>query len=284
MSNPRRAFIAIAGAAVLFGYAPAASAQDAASVTAVGWWTQRPGASALPDGGFEIAGAPSGPISEAALRVEVRSAQISFALLELTESSQVFGSVAGINACPTTDSWKPANPGAWGDAPTPRCESVEVPLSRSDTGLWTGDVSRLLRVGTVSIVLVGVPATSDGAPIAFQTVFAGARLTASAPTTPTAPPPETSEPPAYTSPDDTTTVVPTPDPSPATALEPPPAVLTTPEEPGLDATTATATDPDDGGESAPWWRLIFLVPISIAVGIVAAFVRRAAIERGITPD
>ena len=276
----RRALLAIAGAAVLFASTPA-TAQEAASITAVGWWTQRPGASALPDGGFEIAGAPSGPISEAALRVEVRNAQISFALLELTESSEVFGSVAGINACPTTDAWEPANPGAWSDAPAPRCESVEVSLSRSDAGLWTGDVSRLLRAGTVSIVLVGVPTTSDGAPVAFQTVFARARLTASAPSTPAAPPPETSEPPSFFSPDDTTTFAPLPPPPPDIAVAPP-AGATTPEPTDLTGTIAEpSSEVGDDGEDAPWWRLVFIVPLSVATGGGAVYVRRFVQRRGL---
>ena len=132
----------IAGAVAILlasAYAPRASAAGAA-ITQVGWWTQRPAAGELPPGGFEVSLSPAGPISEAALRIRVDAVQLTTALLELTESQAAGGEVASVVACPTSDGWTPANPGAWGDAPEPNCTTSE-PLSRRLDGKWIGDIA-----------------------------------------------------------------------------------------------------------------------------------------------
>ena len=263
--------------AVVFAVAlPGVASAEGAAVTQLGWWSQRPGASAQPAGGFELALSPSGPISQAAVRIQVDSVQLSSAYLELTESSGVGSEVAGVMACPTTDPWEPANPGSWGVAPEPNCTRSEN-LSRAGDGLWSADISQLLSVGTISIVLVpSSHADTQGAPIPYQLLFSGARLIASAPGEPapeptSAPPP--SAPPAAPDTDTTPTQpsddIPAAPVASATPLPAPTAVA--------QPTFAPARDEAEPGRA--WWRLVILTPLAALVGTGSVFARRFMRER-----
>jgi hypothetical protein len=259
---------------------PPASAAGAA-ITQVGWWSQRPGASEQPQGGFELALAPNGPISQAALRITVDAVQLNSALLELTESQAAGAEVASVVACPTTDAWQAANPGAWSDAPEPDCTRREA-LSRRQNGEWVGDIGELLGFGVVSVVLVPMShADTQGAPIPYQLVFSGAKLSASAPATP-APPPTTSgtsggtptapEPPR---------VIAAPDsPQGGAAGGPPPVAVERDDNEEDETSFAVGDIDDDGGTPRPWWRLAILAPLAALVGAGAVFARRTARERG----
>ncbi len=254
-----------------------------AAVTAIGWWSQRPGAAELPEGGFELSLSPAGPLSQAALRIKVDSVQLTSALLELTESSAAGAEVAAVVACTTTDAWTPANPGAWQDAPAPNC-ARNAPLSRNFSGEWSGDIESLLTVGTASIVLVPMShADTQGAPIPYQLVFSEARLIATAPEppAPTAPPSDQAgaeptpdaQPPAVVGPTD-------PRPDGAGSSPPPVAVQTV--APDTENLPTVAGDEDDGDATKrPWWRVAILVPLAGMCGAGAVFARRTARARGL---
>jgi hypothetical protein len=261
---------------------PSASAQ--ATITQVGWWSQRPGASELPQGGFELAFAPTGQLSRAALRIQIDAAELTSALLELTESEAAGAEVAAVTVCPTSDPWAPANPGAWEDAPEPNC-AQNVPLSRRSTGEWAGDISELLGTGTVSIVLVPMShADTQGVPIPYQIVFSKATLRASGPTEPQPAPSPSSfadlaPPPAQPR------IVAPPDTRPSGGSTGPPPVVV--EREGEADNADGSFDPplaadDDGGRPKPWWRVAILVPVAALLGAGAVFARRTANERGWT--
>ncbi len=256
-----------------------ASAQQAALITAVGWWSQRPGAAELPDGGFEVALFPNGPVSQAALRVDVTT-PLSSALLELTESEQVLGDVARILACPTSDTWTPANPGTWADAPAANCDDASVALGRSATGTWTGDVTSLLRGGMSSVALVPFSELSETQQSAtFQVVFSKARLTASAPSTPF---PATGTPtPVYAPPPPVAPQIPSGPvglfPAPVAPAPTPPTDLYAASAEPFDS----AAGDEDPTEPKPWWRLLFGIPLSAVAGVGAVFVRRILQRRGL---
>lgn len=273
-----KAVFAIAVFASLFS-APAGAA-PAASITQTGWWSQRPGASAQPDGGFELALAPNEALSIAAIRIDVNAVQLSSALLSITES-QAFGSeVAGISACVTTDSWTPANPGAWEDRPTPNC-NTSTTLGRRNTGEWSADISSLLTVGTNSIVLVpGSSPDTQGAPVPYQLGFEKPKLLATAPT---APPPDTSGGGSSSS-GGSPTIVSAPDTPPTSQSAGPPAVVVAPDPSATPSAevpfaAAPASGDDDGGVSRPWWRLALLLPIAALAGAAATVARRGVLQR-----
>ncbi len=267
-------------AATLCAGVPVAVAAEAATITAVGWWTQRPGAGELPAGGFEVALFPNGPVSIAALRVDVKTAPITNALLELTEAEQVLGDVARVQACPTKEQWTPANPGAWSEAPTPACEGAAVALGRNTDGSWTGDVESLLRGGSTSIVLVPSQELSDQQQsVTFQLTFAGARLVASSPAgsnpdqDPT--PPPFGAPPVIAEPSVPSAPV-EPVPVPAAPTAPVPAAT-----PAAAANAFAGTSAEADTEGKPWWRLLFGVPLAVAAGFAAVYARRQLIQRGV---
>lgn len=280
----RRALAALACTAAFAAtpVVPVASAQTSvASITAVGWWSQRPGAAPLPKGSFEVALLPNAPQSQAALRIDVTTIPLTSALLQLTESQQVFGDVARIDACPTNDPWTPANPGAWADAPSGSCAAASVALGRNADGTWTADVASILRAGTSSIVLVPSLEFSDAQQsAAFQIAFSGAQITAHAAAAPTNAP----EP----APMGTSDVA-----SPSFAPDIPAGPVELPSGPVVAApTVAPASTPpadsgravdavNDEGTSKPWSRLAYGVPLSLLAGFGAVVARRLLQQRGV---
>lgn len=263
---------------------PAAEGADAASITQVGWWSQRPGAGELPEGGFELALSFNDALSQAALRVDVSAVQLTFALLELTPTDEFGAEAAAIRACPTSDAWAPANPGAWDDRPAPDCDAKNVLLSRRQTGEWSADVAELLNVGTNSIVLV--PAShpdTQGAPVPYQLVFESARLISDAPS----PPPTAStgggrQPASPARP----SIIAAPRSPPTAQFPAAPPIVVEPSDspvPAYDLPRQAAPLASNGpGEMRPWWRLVLLVPLSTAVGVGAVVARRFVLERGLT--
>jgi hypothetical protein len=253
-----------------------------ASITQVGWWSQRPGASELPKGGFELALAPTGALSQAAMRIEVDAVQLNSALVVLLESSAAGAEAASVLACPTTADWTAANPGAWNERPTPNCNK-SVPLSRSFDGDWSGDIRELLSLGTVSIVLV--PAShpdTQGAPIPYQIVFENARLLASAPAAPSTPAPRDGGAPVITQAPPRRVTAPEA-PQSGTAGGPP-AVVAEPEPteaPADDDFPQALDDTEQVGSNRPWWRLVILLPLASLVGVAAVYTRRMLRERGL---
>ena len=272
--------IATLGVGLVLTFPAPAQGAEAATITAVGWWSQRPGATELPGGGFEVALLPNAPQSVAALRVDVKAAPLTTALLELREAEQVLGDVASIQACPTNDGWKPANLGAWADAPTADCEASSVTLGRNADATWTADVGSLLSGGSTSLMVVPLLEVSDAQQsAAFQVTFAGARLVAPEPEGPTS---------AAAEPTPGATFAPANPVGPAAGLgvSPEAPATTTPAAspspvPTSTADTSLAAPKEDAGPAKPWWRLAFGIPLSIAAGGAAVFVRGRLREREI---
>jgi hypothetical protein len=286
---------------------PAAS-QELAAITQVGWWSQRPGATPQPEGGFELAvGLGGQEQSAAALRLEA-GGELTGAVISLDEATAVGAQVAGIRACTTTQAWDDANPGAYDDRPPADCGAA-VELTRDEAGgFWTGDVTALLDPDGTTLILLEPVAGEvvGGLPVVpgFQIQFSGAQVLA----TGTSPAAETGG---------TPTPVPAFEPPPGGGVEAPgfdaPAFdgptfagpdLATAEldlgapEPAAPATTQTigeerpsptddlfASGPISGipGDPRPWWRLVVLVPLSAAVGVGAALGRRWWHERVPSP-
>ncbi|MGH2759780.1 MAG: hypothetical protein ACRDKJ_09470 [Actinomycetota bacterium] len=272
--------IAVACAGLVIAIAPAAKSAEAATITAVGWWSQRPGATELPAGSFEVALLPNAPQSVAALRVDVKAAPLTTALLQLLEAEQVLGDVARVQACPTNDNWQPANPGPWADAPTADCADAAVALGRNADGTWTADVGSLLGGGSTSLMIVPlVEVNEQQQSVAFQVTFAGARLVASAAagTTATRPTPTPAASFAPAPPFGTSgagfEAQPTFPPS-STALATGTPAAVTPL-----ADTSLAAPAEQAGPAKPWWRLAIGLPVSIAAGAGAVLIRRWLRER-----
>jgi hypothetical protein len=147
--------VAVGGA----GRDPARAAS--ATISETGWWSRTPGTT-TPEGGFQIAKAPDGPQSVAALRVNVEG-EVSSALLILFETSGGYlqdGAV--IEACPTTAPWTAAAGGPLEEAPASDCTN-KLTLARNATiGSWTVDLAPLLQgaTGPVSVVLTPGTATT----------------------------------------------------------------------------------------------------------------------------
>lgn len=152
-----------------------AGAQPGAAVTGVGWWTRRPGASAQPAGGFEVAVGLDGPESVAAVRVAVGGG-LARVVLVLAEREGFLHEQAVLRVCPAADGWSPANPGPFDRAPAADC-SRQVALTRNAIqASWTADVSSLLPPeGTASLAVLPVRGGLALDP-GFQVRFAGASL------------------------------------------------------------------------------------------------------------
>lgn len=167
---------AVAAAAGPVVWAAPARAATPAEVTAVGWWTRRPGAGAQPPGGFEVAAGLDGPESVAALRIAV-GAPLARAVLVLGEREGLLQEQAAMRVCPAADGWSPANPGPFDGAPAADC-ARHVALARNAAQAnWTADVTALLGTGgTVSLAIL--PLRREGVVVdpGFQVRFATASL------------------------------------------------------------------------------------------------------------
>lgn len=260
---------------------------------AVGWWSSDPTAQSEPEGGFQVAAALGRPTSVAALRFSTPSGTTS-ATLTLTETGGFVTDTSAVQVCVTTEPWQPANPGAMDDAPMPDCASP-VPLARDGT-TWTAQVAPLLPSigGERSLMIVPGGESEGGAPVdpGFRVSFADATLTVvAAPGTTTsststtlytAPPPSGSgssssgggsfTPPRAVTPPAATTPVTQPASAPAAtgdAFQPP------------DLAAGATPGDDGGGADQPWERLLFLVPISAALGVGAVQLRKQLAARGV---
>ncbi|HVM55809.1 MAG TPA: hypothetical protein VM262_21670, partial [Acidimicrobiales bacterium] len=153
----RRAILAVAIGLLGLAWSGAAGALDGDAPAATGWWSRDPSAREQPPGGFQIASLSGQPVSVAALGYAPADGTVTVTLrLQEADGSMVTDATA-LDVCTTTDAWEPANPGAYGDAPTPDCTSA-VPLSRdAETLEWSAEVGHLVGDGASLMV---VPAAS----------------------------------------------------------------------------------------------------------------------------
>lgn len=130
-----------------------AAAPAEAAVSAVGWWTRNPTASA-PEGGLQVANGLDGTLSFGAVRAVEDGVSIEKAVLTLQESGQaVNGAGASLQACPALGTWSPGQ-GTFADAPKADCQAATVALTRNAAGQWTGDVTSVLVGGTPALAVV----------------------------------------------------------------------------------------------------------------------------------
>lgn len=294
---------------------PGVGAQTVAAVQGTAWWSQRPGAAPLPDGGVEVAVGFGGEVqSVAAIAVRV-DAPVRTVVLILEESEATGSETADLRVCRTDPgSIRGANPGAWEDRPDVDCSS-RVPLVRNEsTAAWSADVTSLLEVGAATGLAID-PAGREavpGVPLVpgFSIQLAPPKLLVSA-----APSHPTDDTPTQATPTDGTTG---PPPAPLAdawlpGLEPEIPVAVDegfvapplqPVSPDTEASMPTTTDvdrqtqvgsgspepvsaddlfatgpvPGAAGDARPWWRLVVLVPLSAVVGLGAALGRRLLLE------
>lgn len=287
----------VGGAALALLVAAPAAAHNGDHATEVGWWTSQPGAAEAPDQGFEVAAFAGEPVSVAALRFTVSGSPTSATLTLVEAEGATVTPATALQVCSTADPWKPADPGAMGEAPKPDCTNG-VDLTRDEAAkTWTGDVGALLAAGSLMVVPGEVPA--GGAPLdpGFRLQLTEAALAVTAA-------PDISGSPAFAEPGGSggsSSFSPSPSSSgsfsaPAAPLgsveaAPPPA-----PDAGTTPTTVVAEEaPAEGEEVAfegfaegaepvgggkPWARLLLLVPLSAVGGLASVYGKKALAQRG----
>lgn len=200
MSSPRRGrrpklsalFIGATAVGVVAAGGWTTPARADVPVSAVGWWTNAAVKPSPPKGGIAVSLDPTGSTSTAAIRINTGSGGVSRATLQLTEAGGDGQQVASLEACPTDNSWKPADGGSLSDAPKASC-ATKVDLARSASGVWQGDIYPLLSGSTGSVSIAIVPGSPpSGLPagvfqLDFQPPVVLGALAAAAPAGPASP-------------------------------------------------------------------------------------------------
>lgn len=293
--------LAVVSAALFVGpWLGVALGEEAAEVSAVAWFSDRPGASAQPDGGFEVADTLDGT-STAAVQLTINATSLSSLTLVLDETVGVAAEQANVRACLFTGTIGPANPGALDAAPAPDCTG-EVLLERDEAGDWSGNVLGLAQAAPegAPFGIALLPGELDSPvplPTGFSLTFEAASVLATgsfdAPTTtttfgsggapaepaaplPVVPPPVTSDPNLVNTFDGQQPLTPptqpgTPEPDSEAVSE------QTAEENALPVPTGSAIG--GGGDERPWWRLVLLIPFSAGIGYAAGPLRTWFDER-----
>lgn len=124
-----------------------------ASVSEIGWWSRTP-STTTPAGGFQIAKAPDGETSVAAVRVTI-DGTLTQALLILSETTGGFlQESAVIDACPTVAAWTAAVAGPLAEAPKADCTRKVAVERNPTTGSWTLDLLSFIEPGATSVAVV----------------------------------------------------------------------------------------------------------------------------------
>jgi hypothetical protein len=280
--------LALVGLASLWGD-PAGADDITGTVQRVGWWTNRLGAQpAVPPAQLEVSfGTDKAPTSVAAIDVAVPVGAVQTLTIQLTELAGTANQLGHIRVCLAAPGWTAANAGALEQAPAMDCTNA-ADLTRSLEGNWLGDIGGLMpNGGTASLGLLlvddlGTPVTLGATVQVAGITIVGQRGEGVAPT------------------DTTPTTVPTdavddsflePSPGfvpPSGSFESPP--MGTPAGGGQPtATTGTTAPPpppllpasfDDA--SAPWGRLVLLIPLAVGIGFATVHGRRFLEARGVS--
>lgn len=292
----RRLLVCSALAAFVLLATGVAGALDGDPPGSTGWWSSQPGATAQPNGGFEVASAAGQPVAVAAVRFSTPSG-VTSATLTLQESGGFVTPASALQVCTTTGDWKPANPGASADQPKSDCTQA-IALTRDATKLtWTADVAPLLPAlgGEPSLMIVPGTTPGGGSPLdpGFQVDFSGAALAvvAAPGTTTTAFSSGSTDFGGGTSGSGSSSfgsgssgsiggIGPV---TPTTVAAPATSTTVTPVEAFKPQKLAAGATPGGGGGGAdqPWERLLLLVPISAAAGVGTVFARKLLAQRGI---
>lgn len=136
-----------------------------AAVSTVAYFTRNP-AAAPPAGGIEVANGLDGIISSGAVRAVEDGSTIASATLNLPPSgSGVNAAAIALRVCPALGAFK-AGKGTLADAPKADCETASVALVREGTGVYSANVTSLLKGATPAVAIV--PAAGAGV---FQIAF-----------------------------------------------------------------------------------------------------------------
>jgi hypothetical protein len=276
------------------GAGPARAEDITGTVQRVGWWTKRLGAQpTVPAGSFEVAlGTDKAATSVAAIDIAVPVQPVQTLQISLTELTGTASQIAHIQVCLAAPGWTTANAGAFDEAPAIDCTMGVADLTRSLDGNWLGDIGGLLPNGgtaSLGILLVDDLAApiSPGATVQIAGItITGQSLDGAVPadTTTTGPPAGGTD----------GSIV-----EPSVGFVPPPtdAFDLPPLDTGLDGdapatstttTTTLATTPDEisapafATDATPWWRVVILTPVAVALGFGAVLTRRLLEARGFT--
>jgi hypothetical protein len=301
MKRPTKRVTQLACAAVIVGLScagpafvvPAAATPVSGAVDAVGWWSSRATAMAQPEGGFEVASAPDGAAqSVAAVNIRVDIATMKTLQITLTESTSVGSQLAHIRACAAAPGWSPANPGAFDQAPSMDC-GVAVDLAHTSAGTWVGNIATLVpNGGTASIGFV--PVADSPAPVGTGLLvdITGVNIAGQGDVVErtVTPEPGSDPDPALNSYDPSASGF---NDTPIINLDP--GTITNPgnafELPDSTATTVpafaaqkdlTSTLKAKSGPTRPWIRLVWLTPLSAAIGVGVVFGRRFLVNQGVS--
>ena len=144
---------------VLLALVHVPTAASAASITGVGWWTRSPAASA-PEGGIAVSNAPDGPVSVAAVRVDLGTTGVSSGTITLPQSGGAAPAGAQLVVCVTGNGWSADAPGAIADAPATTCDGTSTALVANGT-TWTANVGDLIGESTGVMAFAVVPSTGS---------------------------------------------------------------------------------------------------------------------------
>lgn len=302
--STRRTLTGASMALASLGLLGGTAAADGDPPAAVGWWTRAPGASAAPDGGFEVAALGSEPASVAALRFDV-SGTPTAATLTLVESGGTVTPATALQVCTTTAPWEPANPGAYDDAPEADCAAA-VDLTRDEEAAeWTAEVGSLLAAGSLMIVPADTPGGGSPLDPGFRVTFSEAALAVVATPSVSSSPAFAQPTPgggAYSSPATSSTAGGfgggggsdfTVTPAPAGAPEAGTTVTTVAVDEELEEGDGGGAEEAFGapelvagaggsrGGGKPWGRLLVLAPLSAVVGVVTVEGQKRLARRGV---
>ncbi len=290
MTTRRRArvlaVLALVALASLWG-GPAGADDITGTVERVGWWTKRLGAQpTVPPASFEVSfGTDKAPTSVAALDISVPVQPVQTLQISLTELAGTANGLGHVRVCLAAPGWATANAGAFDQAPTCDCSNA-ADLTRSLEGNWLGDIGGLLpnggtaSLGVLRVDDLGTPVTLGATVQISEITITGQGAEGVAPTDTTPP-----------------TVAPVDDffvepsagfvPPPTGAFDVPPLEGPTGAEAPASTTTTAAPPPpllpaSLDSESAPWWRLVILVPLAAGMGLATVYGRRLLEARGVS--
>ncbi|HEY2815209.1 MAG TPA: hypothetical protein VGJ03_17215 [Acidimicrobiales bacterium] len=290
-----RAGVAIAAGVLAQMLTMASAHASTATVLDVGWWTSQPGASAAPNGGFQVANGVNGPQSVAAVRLRKDGDPGPVTLVLTPQGGSVNEDAAAkLEACPIVADWTPANPGKTADAPKYDC-SASVPVAKDAAGTWSADVTPLMASAAdgQAVSLMVIPVGSQlfgGLQLPFQISFSGASVPgpAATPGVSSGASSSPSESPSFANGSSGVVAGSHPSvsgaPQPSAATGAPAAGTAAP--PSTGAAKQTTAPPfirisTGGGPGKPWGRLVYLVPLSAMGGLLVALARKGAAQRGL---
>lgn len=283
----RRSAAAILATAGLGFLLPFGGSADAApSIGDVSWWSRNPAATA-PEGGATLSNALDGPVSVAAVELDLEDG-VTSATLSLPRTGGLGDGSAVIVGCVIPAGWAPSAGESLDDAPAAGCEGTSVEFTLADDVL-SANVGGLVsgRTGTVGIFLT--PADGETAPwqatydppTLQATAKPAATTTTTSRSTPTTARPTTTTSRSFAPP--TTRAVTTTRPAITTtttteagAIGPPPS-STTPTS-SFELAQGVGVGGSDG-EGRPIAQAVFFIVVAALVGAGAGVAHKVAADR-----